>query len=265
MMATCKPILKPTQHPTAEHHRALMEALSSPCCPLLALSSCIPKHFFSMSLLICCSFVHLLNFAVSQCSAFSSVLVLFCFLSLWKIPNFHLYNAETHIFIFKQMSIPSSDSFLDNSSQTSHSSTSLLSRVLPRHHRAGLSGLLQTQLSSFPPFTSSLMALFSAPPMPCVSPFLKTLCFFMSPRLSTCFSSLCLGFFFSALSPAQMLSLPGKTGSPTFILPWHMARLLWWLQHTVRNVICLNTHNPTLLFSRSAQGAGLGAETGFEI
>lgn len=193
----------------------------------------------------------------SFCSAFSP---------LEKIPNFHLYNAETYIFIFKQMSIPSSDSFLASSSQTSHSSTSLLSRVLPRHHRAGLSGLLQTQLFSYPLFTPSLMALSSAPPMPFVSPFLKTLRFFMSPRLFTCFSSLCLRFFFfSALSPAQMLSLPGKTGSPTFILPWHMARLLWWLQHTVRNVICLNTHNPTLFFSRSAQGAGLGAETGFEI
>lgn len=44
------------------------------------------KHFFSMSFLICCSFVHLLNCAMSQHSAFSSVL------SLWKIPNFHLYS-----------------------------------------------------------------------------------------------------------------------------------------------------------------------------
>lgn len=49
-----------------------------------------------------------------------------------------------------------------------------------------------------------------------------------------------------------------------------MIQLLWQLQRTVKDVICLKIRDFTLLFSReaasgSAKGAKLKTETGFEV
>lgn len=102
------------------------------CCPP-GLSSCFPKHFFQC-LFWSCSFVHLLNCAVPQGSAFP-VSTLFCLLSLGKIPKYHLYYAETEIFIFRQILFLSSKSFLAISSKTTPKYTnSICLGVLPRHH-----------------------------------------------------------------------------------------------------------------------------------
>lgn len=270
-MAAFKLFLKPTPLPAAPHHWALPEAPFSHAAHS-RLSSCSPKHLFSVSFLVSCSFVHLLNCAVPQGSALTSVLILFHLLSLEKSPTF----------IYRR---PSPKSFSPNRSlsraliaswpslarQPTSTTSSLCPEVLPQNHTRlcwsrSPFDFPDSSISLF--FTSLLMALFPPPAPPDISPPLRRV---MLCHASKTFHTLLSlpGIFSPAPSPAQLSSLLGKIGSPTFI-PWHVVLLLRWWQPTVKNVTCLNIHNSRELFSReaasgSAKGTGSEAETGFEI
>lgn len=105
----------------------------SPQCPLWAV-----VFLFTSWILLC----------PPGSATFSSVLTSFHLLSVGKVPNFHLYDAETSIFISKQISLLSSNSFLAINSQTTPKCHKLsLSRSAPS---SSYKALLKQVSTDFP-------------------------------------------------------------------------------------------------------------------